>query len=211
MENVLNILFCLSLLYLATTTRISAYLSVFVVQSILLFFLVMLPLLNHMSAFTLILPLTILVVKAILIPMYVRRKIIYELEVKKSIESGVQQFNFLLMAVTTIIGVFISGNLITAGTAVEPIPFAAAFSTIIIGLYIIIFRQKLIVHVIGFLVMENGIFLLGVSIASEMPFLIEMGMLLDIFVVVFLMGIAINKISSTLAADDTSALDRLKN
>lgn len=211
MENVLNILFCLSLLYLATTTRISAYLSVFVVQSILLFFLVMLPLLNHMSAFTLILPLTILVVKAIMIPMYVRRKIIYELEIKKSIESGVQQFNFLLMAVTTIIGVFISGNLITAGTAVEPIPFAAAFSTIIIGLYIIIFRQKLIVHVIGFLVMENGIFLLGVSIASEMPFLIEMGMLLDIFVVVFLMGIAINKISSTLAADDTSALDRLKN
>ncbi|MGE5432482.1 MAG: hypothetical protein ACM3QX_15475 [Syntrophomonadaceae bacterium] len=211
MGNVLNILFCLSLLYLATTTRVTAYLKVFVLQSILLFFIVMLPLLNHLSAFTLILPLTILVVKAILIPRYIKKKIINELEIKTTIESNIQQFNFLLLSVFSMVAVFVFSNIITKGAAVDPIPFAAAFSSVVIGLYVIIFRKKLIVHVIGFLVMENGIFLLGIAVASEMPFLIELGMLLDIFVVVFLMGIAINKISSTLAADEVSALDKLKN
>ena len=211
MGNVLNILYCLSLLYLATTTRVTAYLKVFVLQSILLFFIVMLPLLNHLSAFTLILPLTILVVKAILIPGYIRRKIIYELEIKKTIEANIQQFNFLLLSVFSMVAVFVSGSFMTKGASVDPIPFASAFSSVIIGLYVIIFRKKLIVHVLGFLVMENGIFLLGIAIASEMPFLVEIGMLLDIFVVVFLMGIAINKISSAFAVDDISALDKLKN
>ncbi|MCU7497265.1 MAG: hypothetical protein HF314_02470 [Ignavibacteria bacterium] len=211
MGNVLNILFCLSLLYLATTTRVTAYLQVFVLQSILLFFIVMMPLLNHLSVFTLVLPLTILVVKAILIPRYMKKKIIYELEIKTTIEANIQQFNFLLLSVFSMVAVFVSCNLITKDAAVDPIPFAAAFSSVVIGLYVIIFRKKLIVHVIGFLVMENGIFLLGIAVASEMPFLIELGILLDIFVVVFLMGIAINKISSTFAADEVSALDKLKN
>ncbi|HEX2866360.1 MAG TPA: hypothetical protein VHO03_04930 [Ignavibacteriales bacterium] len=211
MGNVLNILFCLSLLYLATTTRVTGYLKVFVLQSILLFFIVMLPLLSHFSVFTLLLPLTILIVKAILIPGYIRKKIIYELEIKTTIESNIQQFNFLLLTVFTMVAVFVFSNLISKDAAVDPVPFAAAFSSVVTGLYVIIFRKKLIVHVIGFLVMENGIFLLGIAVASEMPFLIELGMLLDIFVVVFLMGIAINKISSTLAADEVSVLDKLKN
>jgi hydrogenase-4 component E len=211
MENVLNILFCLSLLYLATTTRVNAYLNVFLTQGILLFFIVAFPLVNKPSVFTFILPVTILLVKAILIPAYIKRKIIRELEIKKNIESNFQQFNFLLLTVFTMILVFIFSNMLAKYTAIDSIPFAAAFSTIIIGLYIIIFRKKLIVHVIGFLVVENGIFLLGISIASEMPFLIELAALLDIFVVVFLMGIAINKISSTLSVDDITALDELKD
>ncbi|MGE5679874.1 MAG: hypothetical protein ACM34K_03235 [Bacillota bacterium] len=188
-----------------------AYLNVFIAQGILLFFIVAFPLVSKPSAFTFILPVTILVVKAILIPYYIKKKIILELEVKRSIESNIQQFNFLLLSVFTIITVFISSNMLSKYTPMNSISFAAAFSTIIIGLYIIIFRKKLIVHVIGFLVMENGIFLLGISIASEMPFLIELAALLDIFVVVFLMGIAINKISSSLSVDDITALDELKD
>ncbi|MGE5410219.1 MAG: hypothetical protein ACM3MI_04600 [Clostridiales bacterium] len=211
MENVLNILFCLSLLYLATTTRVDAYLKVFVLQGILLFFIVIMPLIHRPSVFTFILPVTILLVKAIMIPLYIRKKIIIELEVKRNIESNLQQFNFLLLTVFSMIAVFISSNILAKYTYIDAIPFAAAFSTIIIGLYIIIFRKKLIVHVIGFLVIENGIFLLGISVASEMPFLIELAALLDIFVVVFLMGIAINKISSTFSVDDITALDELKD
>ncbi|MEI7812099.1 MAG: hypothetical protein WCJ01_06690 [Ignavibacteria bacterium] len=211
MENVLNILFCLTLLYLGTTTRIMAYLNVFVTQGILLFVILILPLFNKFSAYTFILPVMILAVKAVLIPIFIKRKIMLELEVRKSIESDFQQFNFLLLCVFTMITVFVSANMLAKYTLIDSIPFAAAFSTIIIGLYIIIFRKKLIVHVIGFLVMENGIFLLGVSIASEMPFLIELISLLDIFVAVFLMGIAINKISSTFAVDDITGLDELKD
>jgi Hydrogenase 4 membrane component (E) len=73
------------------------------------------------------------------------------------------------------------------------------------------FRKKLIVHVAGFLIMENGIFLFSTSVASELPMMIELGILLDIFVVVFLMGIALNKISDTLKGFEVKHLGRLKD
>jgi len=81
----------------------------------------------------------------------------------------------------------------------------------IIGIFIIIFRKKLIIHVVGFLILENGILLFGTSLSAEMPTIVELGALLDIFVVVFLMGIVINRISSTFAQPDVTALGRLKD
>ena len=92
----------------------------------------------------------------------------------------------------------------------EPLEIAFVCA-VIVGMFIIIFRKKLIVHVAGFLVLENGIFLFGTSVASEMPLLIEIGSLLDVFVVVFLMGIALNKISSTFSGADVTQLKRLKD
>jgi hydrogenase-4 component E len=67
------------------------------------------------------------------------------------------------------------------------------------------------VHVVGFLILENGIFLFGTSVAAEMPTIVELGAMLDVFVVVFLMGIAINKISSTFAKQDVTVLGKLKD
>jgi len=69
----------------------------------------------------------------------------------------------------------------------------------------------LIIHVAGFLVLENGIFLFGTAVVSELPMMIEIGVLLDVFVVVFLMGIALNRISSTLSGFEVTSLDRLKD
>jgi hydrogenase-4 component E len=63
----------------------------------------------------------------------------------------------------------------------------------------------------GFLTMENGIFLFGSSIVFKLPVMVELGMLLDIFVVVFLMGIALNRISTTLSGFESANLRRLKD
>jgi len=63
-----------------------------------------------------------------------------------------------------------------------------------IGLLILISRKKAITQVLGYLVLENGIYILGLSLAAQMPFLVEMGVLLDVFVGVFIMGIIINHI-----------------
>jgi hydrogenase-4 component E len=49
--------------------------------------------------------------------------------------------------------------------------------------------------VLGYLILENGIFLFAVSLFDEMPALIEMGVLLDIFVAVFIMAIVVNHIN----------------
>jgi hydrogenase-4 component E len=210
MENVLSILFCLSLFYLAITLKLKTYVTFLRMQGILLSVLLIFPFVNHFSIHALIIPFLLFIVKVILIPKYIS-KIIADMDIRHSIKPTIQQFSFLLLVIFTMVLIFIGSSVLSKSTDISPIPFASGISAIIVGIYIIIFRKSLIVHVIGFLVLENGIFLFGLSVASEMPMLIEIGTLLDVFVVVFLMGIALNKISTTISGSDASALRRLKD
>lgn len=210
MENVLSILFCLTLFYVAVTYRVKAYVTVLQVQGLILAILMLMPFINDFSVYAIILPTTLILVKVILIPRYIKN-IIVELNINRKIEPSIQQMSFLLLVIGTMIIIFLISNILSISTELDVIPFAIGFSAIVIGIYIIMFRKKLIVHVCGFLILENGIFLFGTAIASELPMLIEIGVLLDVFVVVFLMGIALNKINSTLKGFEVTDLARLKD
>ena len=210
MQNVLSIIFCLSLFYLSVTSRVKTYVTVLQIQGVILTVLLLFPLIEEFSPIALILPATLFTVKVILIPRYIR-KILLDLDVKRTIEPTIQQFSFLLLVIFTMTVIFVASNILSKSTGIETIPFASGFSAVAVGIYVIMFRRKLIVHVAGFLVLENGIFLFGSTIASKLPMMIELGALLDVFVVVFLMGIALNKISSTLSGFDVSSLRRLKD
>lgn len=210
MENVLSIIFCLSLFYLSVTSRVITYITVLQIQGIILTVLLLVPLLDCFSPYALILPVTLFTVKVILIPRYIK-KILTDLDIKRIIEPTIQQFSFLLLVIFTITVIFVASNVLSKSTGIATIPFASGFSAVAVGMFVIIFRRKLIVHVAGFLVLENGIFLFGSTIASKLPMMIELGALLDVFVVVFLMGIALNKINSTLSGFDANALRRLKD
>lgn len=210
MENVLSILFCLSLFYVSVTSRVKAYVTILQVQGVILSVLLLIPFLKHFSVFGIILPATLILVKVFLIPRYIN-KIILDLDIKRRIEPTIQQMTFLLLVIASMIIIFLASNILAKNTELEVIPFASGFSAIIVGIYIIMFRKKLIVHVCGFLILENGIFLFGTSVASELPMMIEIGILLDVFVVVFLMGIALNKISSAFEGFEVTHLERLKD
>jgi hydrogenase-4 component E len=67
----------------------------------------------------------------------------------------------------------------------------AACFTIFVGLMIIVSRRKAITQVIGYLALENGVYAFATAVALQMPALVELGILLDVFVGVFVMGIAI--------------------
>ncbi|HAO20544.1 MAG TPA: hydrogenase, partial [Desulfobacteraceae bacterium] len=94
---------------------------------------------------------------------------------------------------------------------VRPLYFGTSVSTIIIGLLMIVTRKKIITHVIGFMLIENGIFCLALSIAKEMPFIVALGVLLDLFIAVYLFGLFINKIHDTFAETDVQTLSHLKD
>ena len=73
-------------------------------------------------------------------------------------------------------------------------------------------RKKALTQVIGFLTFENGITLFGIGLMKHHSFLVELGILLDVFVLVFIMGIAICQIQrefSHIDADKLTALDDL--
>jgi len=92
-------------------------------------------------------------------------------------------------------------------------PFAmleAAIFLISIGLFLIVSRRNALIQVIGYLVIENGIFVFGVITVVETPLLVELGILLDAFVAVFVMGIAIFHISREFGMADVDRLNTLR-
>jgi hydrogenase-4 component E len=92
-------------------------------------------------------------------------------------------------------------------TLIVPVSFA----TILCGFFIIISRTKALTQVLGYLVIENGIYVFGMVLLHEQPVLVELAILLDIFVAVFVMGIAIFHISREFDHIDTQHLSQLRD
>jgi hydrogenase-4 component E len=88
----------------------------------------------------------------------------------------------------------------------SPLLIPTALFTVLVGLFVIVARRTALNQVMGYLALENGIFLFGITLARDVPFLVEMGVLLDVFVAVFVMGITIFHISREF---DHIAVDQL--
>jgi hydrogenase-4 component E len=86
---------------------------------------------------------------------------------------------------------------------------AVSFFNVFVGLFVIISRRKALTQVLGYLVMENGVYIFGVALAVDVPLLVELGVLLDVFVAVFVMGIMIFHISKSFDHIDTDQLSSL--
>ena len=89
--------------------------------------------------------------------------------------------------------------------------FAVSVATIIISLWLITIKHKIISNVIEFITMENGIFLLSLSAAKEMPMLVNLGVLLDVFIAVYILGLFVNVINKEFKDLEVSNLSDLKD
>lgn len=87
----------------------------------------------------------------------------------------------------------------------------AGLFTLWTGLFLICARRKAITQVIGFVTLENGVYVLGAALVREAPGLIELGILLDVFAGVFIMAIVLFHISREFGDSDASQLDQLKD
>src|SRR5213593_704448 len=121
-------------------------------------------------------------------------------------------------SLSLLIGAVMIGGCFVAGSRL-PLPFPAistllvpvALSTVIIGLFLIVSRRKAATQVLGYLVLENGIFVFGLTLAGRMPWLVEMGVLLDVFIGVFVMGIALRHIHREFDSIDAGLLTSLRD
>ncbi|MBI2899204.1 MAG: hydrogenase [Planctomycetes bacterium] len=135
-----------------------------------------------------------------------------DVDVTREVEPFVGYTVSILIGVGAVAGSFWLGSRLVVP---RPVPSAfvipVAFSVIFIGLFLIVSRKTAISQALGYLVMENGIFAFGVSLALEEPFLVELGVLLDVFAATFLMGIMVFHISREFDHIDVGRLASLKD
>jgi hydrogenase-4 component E len=86
------------------------------------------------------------------------------------------------------------------GSLLVPASLATAFT----GFLLLATRRKAITQVVGYLALENGVFVMGLTLVEAMPLLVEIGVLLDLVVAIFVMGIIIEHISREFSSIDTT-------
>jgi hydrogenase-4 component E len=119
--------------------------------------------------------------------------------------------SLFLGAAGTGLAVIFAGSLPLAPEHAGSLTVPAALATLMTGFLLLTTRKKAISQVVGYFVLENGIFLFGLLLLSAMPRMIEIGVLLDLFVAILVMGIIINHIRDEFSSLDTELLAELKD
>lgn len=122
-------------------------------------------------------------------------------------------YNFSLIAgvIALAVSLWAGPHFVLPTPADSNLMLPVAFFTIIVGFFLIVTRKMALTQVLGYLVLENGIYTFGATISAEQPWLVEMGILLDVFVAVFIMGIMIFHISREFDHIDTHKLTCLSD
>ncbi len=211
MEKGFIILFGLTMLYLATTSRMISHIRLLIAQGILLFLICCSNFAHHDILNFAFLIIETLIVKSIVIPAFLFR-VLKKTNSNRDYAPNVPHFYCLVIASVILLGSFMASNYwITSVKMISPMHFAVSVATIIISLWLITIKHHIISNVIGFITMENGIFLLSLSVAKEMPMLVNMGVLLDVFIAVYILGLFVNVINKEFKDLEISHLSDLKD
>jgi hydrogenase-4 component E len=209
MTDILLIALAMSLLYLSIANRLSTYLSILVFQGFLLFGTTYLTLTEISTLNLLLIMLETVVFKALLVPWFLNH-IIKRNHITRIAEPYLPNFVSLIIVTLIIVATIIMSGSIDDKN-IDKTFFVVALSTLFTGLYLIVTRKKIITHVIGYLIIENGVFILSLAVGNEMPMLVNLGIMLDIFASVLILGVFFNKIGDVLKDPDVNRFSNLKD
>lgn len=209
--NIIMISLVLTNLMLLGLSRLGACIRTVAIQGVVLGLLPLL--LNdrmldlHLITFSVV----IITLKGIVFPLMLN-KTLRELNTQREIEPFIGYgISIIAGTVTLVLCMWLGSRLPLPEPAMSSLIVPAAFFTIMSGLFLIISRKKALTQVLGYLVMENGIYVFGMALVDKQPVLVELGILLDVFVAVFVMGIAIFHINREFNHIDTDKLSGLRS
>ena len=209
MLHVLLIIFLISLFYMASANRMTTYVNVLAMQGILLFCVAFLEL-KHINTVNLILILLeTIIFKSIAVPVFLKY-VLKRNHITREAEPYLPNFVSLIITTVIVVTTILLSNTMEE-SYLDKMYFVVALSTLFTGLYFIATRRKIITHVMGYLIIENGVFVLSLAVGNEMPMLVNLGIMLDIFASVLILGIFLNKIGDVFKDIDVNQLTNLKD
>lgn len=206
----LIILYVVTLVYLPITERFRNYALIVAVQGWVLLLVALLRLhsINFWElAFIVV---ETLVFKALIVPSILYR-IIRRTNINRIAASGKSHFGALVMSIAALVVSVVITYYIASTSTVDMVFFGVALFALLSGLILVTVRKRIFSHLVGFLVIENGVFLFSMAVGVEMPFLVNIAILLDIMISVLLLGMFLSKIGGTLHNMDTDKLTKLKD
>jgi len=203
------ILIFLTLLLLASAKRLSTCVVLFGFQSAVLAANVLAVAYVYHTAEAWAVAAMVIAVKVVGIP-YALLRMIDKLQVARHVESSIKPALSVFITVGMILLSFSAVQTYLADLQFPKETMAAAIALILSGAFLMVSRKKAIMQIVGLLVLENGIFMAALTTTFGMPLIIEIGVVFDLIVGVFLMGIFAFRIRDTFEHLDVSRLRRLR-
>lgn len=196
-------------LFALGTSRILALIRVVAVQGAVLGIL---PLLVHqqLTIPVIITVLLTIALKGLVIPAIMVRAL-RDAQIKREVEPLIGFLpSIILGALATAAALLFAGQLPLAPQHSGSLLVPTSIATVLTGFILLTTRYKALTQVVGYLVLENGIFIFGMLLIEAMPLVVEMGVLLDLFVGIFVICIITNHINRAFSSMDTRRLVTLK-
>jgi len=207
-NNILLLLVILINFFTLGSARLGACIRAVALQGAILS---LLPLTVHgLNAHSLVLSGGAFVLKGVFIPWLLFRAI-REVRIRREVEPRIGFVPTMILGALTTAGSFIFAGYLPLATEHQGTLFIpTALATLFTGFLLLITRRKAITQVLGYLMLENGIFVFAVLLSTAMPLMVEAGVLLDLMVAIFVMGIVLNQINREFATLNTERLSALK-
>jgi hydrogenase-4 component E len=196
---------------LLASSRLAACIRAVAIQGVLLGLLAVGSQDGKLSTIGVLLPITSAAVKGFLLPWLLLRAM-RDVDTVREIEPIIS-YNLSVMtgAIALAISLWLGQRLPLPDQPTSFLLVPTAFFTCLVGFILLVTRRKAITQVLGYLTLENGVYAFGTAVALNMPVLVELGILLDVFVGVFVMGIAIFHISRQFDHIETDRLVSLSD
>ena len=209
MTNVLLLTLAISLIYMGIANQLSTYINILALQGVILFGISFIELIQINTLNLIFILFETIVFKTIAIPVFLKY-IMKKNKIVREAEPFLPDFISAVIITSIILGSFFLSFAISE-LHLRKMFFIVAISALFAGLYIIITRKKIITHIMGYLVIENGVFILALSAGTKMPMLVNTGITMDIFVSVLVLGVFVNKIGNTFEEMNVENLMNLKD
>lgn len=204
----LIILYVLSLIYLSMADRFRSHTMILALQGLLLFGIAMARMHDFHPVEMGFIVVETLVFKAIIIPIILLH-VIRKTKINR-ITSSSTQFGSLMMSIVALVAsCTITYYMQKSGS--DTISFGVALYALLSGLILIVMRKRVFAHLVGFLVIENGVFLFSMAIGVELPMLINLAIMLDILISILVLGMFLQRMDNDMNTDESDALTSIKD
>lgn len=164
----------------------------------------------HWSVHAVALAAGTIAIKAVILPWFLTWAI-REAAVRREVEPNIGYIASLLLGALALVLAFAIAVRLPLAQEYQALLVPVSLSTLMIGFIVLTSRRKALTQVVGYLMLENGIYLFGLTQTQSVPFLLEAGVLLDVFVGVFIMGIVVFHINREFDSLDSARLTELKD
>jgi len=165
---------------------------------------------EHFGLLPLLVSILTVALKGLIIPFMLLRAM-REAQIRREVEPSVGFLPSMILGALSIgFSVLLAQELPMAKAHLGLLLVPSSLSTVLVGFIMLTTRYKAISQVVGYLILENGIFIFGMLLVEAMPLMVELGVLLDLFVGIFVITIIVNHINEAFSSLDTRKLSALK-